>query len=53
MMIPRQKPLSRRTVLRGAGVALGLPWLEAMAGNGCRMDARESGETDVCQGFVC
>src|SRR6185369_11361359 len=31
MMIPRQKPLSRRTVLRGAGVALGLPWLEAMA----------------------
>ena len=30
MMIPRQKALSRRTVLRGAGVALGLPWLEAM-----------------------
>ena len=30
MMIPRQKTLSRRTVLRGAGVALGLPWLEAM-----------------------
>jgi hypothetical protein len=30
MMIPRQKPLSRRTLLRGAGVALGLPWLEAM-----------------------
>ncbi len=30
-MIPRHKPLSRRTVLRGAGVALGLPWLEAMA----------------------
>lgn len=29
-MILRQKPLSRRTVLRGAGVALGLPWLEAM-----------------------
>jgi len=28
-MIPR-KPLSRRTLLRGAGVALGLPWLEAM-----------------------
>ena len=24
-------PLSRRTLLRGAGVALGLPWLEAMA----------------------
>jgi hypothetical protein len=30
MTIPRQKPLSRRTLLRGAGVALGLPWLEAM-----------------------
>jgi hypothetical protein len=30
MMIPRQKPLSRRAVLQGAGVALGLPWLEAM-----------------------
>src|SRR5689334_11342353 len=30
MIIPRQKRLSRRTVLRGAGVALGLPWLEAM-----------------------
>ena len=30
MMIPRQKTLSRRAVLRGAGVALGLPWLEAM-----------------------
>lgn len=25
------KPLSRRTILRGTGVALGLPWLEAMA----------------------
>ena len=23
--------ISRRTILRGAGVALGLPWLEAMA----------------------
>src|SRR5213075_1083233 len=30
MMIPRRKALSRRTLLRGAGVALGLPWLEAM-----------------------
>src|SRR3954462_3478860 len=30
MMIPRQKPLSRRTLLRGAGVALGLPRLEGM-----------------------
>lgn len=30
MMIPRNRTISRRTVLRGAGVALGLPWLEAM-----------------------
>lgn len=27
----RKTGISRRTVLRGAGVALGLPWLEAMA----------------------
>ena len=27
------KHISRRTVLRGTGVALGLPWLEAMASN--------------------
>jgi hypothetical protein len=27
----RRFPISRRTLLRGAGVALGLPWLEAMA----------------------
>jgi hypothetical protein len=30
MTIIRSKPISRRTLLRGAGVALGLPWLEAM-----------------------
>src|SRR5437588_2886910 len=30
MIIPRKNSLSRRTLLRGAGVALGLPWLEAM-----------------------
>ena len=30
MMVPRKNTLSRRTLLRGAGVALGLPWLEAM-----------------------
>jgi len=26
-----RQPISRRTMLRGVGVALGLPWLEAMA----------------------
>lgn len=30
MMILRSRSISRRTVLRGTGVALGLPWLEAM-----------------------
>lgn len=30
MTISRNRTISRRTVLRGAGVALGLPWLEAM-----------------------
>ena len=30
MMIPRKQTLSRRSLLRGAGVAIGLPWLEAM-----------------------
>jgi uncharacterized protein DUF1552 len=30
MMIPRKRTISRRAALRGAGVALGLPWLEAM-----------------------
>jgi hypothetical protein len=29
-MITRSLPISRRTVLRGVGVSLGLPWLEAM-----------------------
>lgn len=29
-MIPRSRTISRRAALRGAGVALGLPWLEAM-----------------------
>ena len=31
MNILHKKPLSRRALLRGAGVALSLPWLEAMA----------------------
>ncbi len=30
MNLIRTKPVSRRTLLRGAGAALGLPWLEAM-----------------------
>lgn len=36
------KPLSRRTLLRGAGVALGLPWLEAMAMPGASKDGAPS-----------
>src|ERR1043166_1937327 len=30
MIIRRHTPLSRRTILRGAGAGLALPWLEAM-----------------------
>jgi Protein of unknown function (DUF1552) len=30
-MIEKRRPISRRTVLRGMGVMMGLPWLEAMA----------------------
>ena len=30
MMIPKKLDISRRSVLQGAGVAMGLPWLEAM-----------------------
>jgi hypothetical protein len=33
-MILRRNRISRRTLLRGAGVSLGLPWLEAMAAAG-------------------
>src|SRR4051794_28462970 len=29
--MPRNYPISRRTMLRGAGVALALPWLEIMS----------------------
>ncbi len=32
----RMSPISRRAVLRGGGAALGLPWLDAMAGPGDR-----------------
>lgn len=31
MQIVSRRPLSRRTFLRGAGIALSLPWLEAMS----------------------
>lgn len=30
-MLSKKKPVSRRTILRGAGVALSLPWLESIA----------------------
>ncbi|HSU68908.1 MAG TPA: DUF1552 domain-containing protein [Tepidisphaeraceae bacterium] len=47
MMIPRQKTLSRRTVLRGAGVALGLPWLEAMAPSAFAQSRTAPGKSPV------
>jgi hypothetical protein len=30
-LLSKKKPVSRRTILRGAGVALSLPWLESIA----------------------
>ena len=38
-MTIRKTALSRRTLLRGAGVSLGLPWLEAMAATSATPDA--------------
>src|SRR5262249_42086331 len=39
-MIFRNAPLSRRTMLRGAGASLALPWLEAMMPSGARAATR-------------
>jgi len=39
-MIFRNTPLSRRTMLRGAGASLALPWLEAMMPSGASAAAR-------------
>jgi hypothetical protein len=47
MMIPKRKTLSRRTVLRGAGVALGLPWLEAMAPTAVRAATQGNAKSPV------
>lgn len=38
-MTTRKLALSRRTLLRGAGVSLGLPWLEAMAASSTRVSS--------------
>ena len=38
------RSLSRRTLLRGAGAALALPWLEAMAPRSARADGQSNGE---------
>jgi hypothetical protein len=43
----RKWPISRRSLLRGAGAALGLPWLEAMAPG-----AQPSGEMPVRMGVL-
>lgn len=43
MKFLKSKPLHRRTVLRGAGVSLMLPWLEAMMPVGRQAAAAETG----------
>ena len=48
-MRPLRTPLPRRTLLRGAGAALALPWLEAMSwGDAQRMDAPSAPLRYVC-----
>ena len=41
-MIHRRFPISRRTLLRGTGVALGLPWLEVMSARRLRAATAKS-----------
>jgi hypothetical protein len=43
----RSSPLSRRTVLRGAGVALSLPWLEAMTPRVAAATSNDAGAAPV------
>lgn len=45
MFLPKFKPLSRRTLLRGAGAAMTLPWLEAMLPVGQRAHAEDPSRT--------
>ena len=48
-MRPLRTPLPRRTLLRGAGAALALPWLEAMSwGDAQRGDAPSDPLRYVC-----
>ncbi|MBM3736614.1 MAG: DUF1552 domain-containing protein [Acidobacteria bacterium] len=41
-------PISRRTVLRGAGAAVALPWLESMAGASTRIEPASAPKRLVC-----
>jgi hypothetical protein len=45
--------LSRRAVLRGAGVALALPWMESLAPREARAQAAEPRRTFVAFSFPC
>ncbi len=46
------KPLSRRTFLRGTGVAMGLPWLEAMAPAATTAGSRRLTEPPLRMAFM-
>ena len=48
----RDFPISRRTVLRGVGTAVALPWLEAMAPNTARAAAKSKGPLRTAFMFV-
>lgn len=47
-----KRPLTRRSLLRGAGVALGLPWLEASSWAAPRTSVPESGPVRMAAMFM-
>src|SRR5215213_6429151 len=49
---PGERALSRRTVLRGAGVTMGLPWLESVAGFGLSSSASAATTVQPPQRFA-
>ena len=45
---PIHQPMSRRTLLKGTGAALALPWLEAMMPNKAQASSRQSPKRLAC-----
>jgi hypothetical protein len=49
----RRRGISRRAVLRGAGVALGLPWLESLVPRAARGQILQPDRTFIAMSFPC